>query len=117
MAWAPVLCLVCQIEDPPVSPWQSDTYFEVAHSLGRRLVEHLGQQETLKLFILDDGLQTVGATQIPWGDLQQQEAQALLARALTDLRAIPPEGYDFPRAKAAFLRRWSLRELLGVEGD
>lgn len=117
METAPVLRLACDILPAPIVRTLFQICFDLAESRNRRLVEHLGRQPAVKLFLLNTAAQPVGEWSITWGEDERQEARELLARALADLQAIPQGYYDFARARADLNARERHGELGGISSE
>jgi len=83
----------------------------------KRLVEDLGRQSTLKIFILGEQLNFMEKKEIEWDETKRAEARRLLDRFLKHLESDPLRYHAFVRPNPALQAEYLLSQLSGVGAD
>lgn len=99
------LSLFCQAEN--------HVYSGLARVENKQLMEDLGRQTDLKVFILNDSLKPLTIKRINWDEKKQAEARKLLNRLLKHLESEPLRHHSFVRRNPDLNARYSLSELPG----
>ena len=93
--------LFCQAEN--------HIYSGLARLENKELMEYLGRQTELKIFILDDSLEPLAIKRINWDERNRAEAGKLLSRLLEHLERQPLRYHGFVRGSRDLKARHSPR--------
>jgi len=96
---------------------ESHNYSGLAKLESKQLMEDLGRQSTLKVFILDERLNVVGKKEIEWDERKRAEARRLLDHFLNHLEGDPLRHHAFVRPNPALQAGDLLSQLPGVGAD
>jgi hypothetical protein len=106
MPTAPLLRLALVVMDRPESPYQFESFLNIAEAGQAQTLARLTAQEKLFLAFYGDDLSYRFTKIIEHGEVLRQQLQELAGLALDYWNKLPPQQRDFDQAKATFMRRF-----------
>lgn len=108
MPTAPLIRLELLILDKNENPFKFESFLNLADEEQAQLLAKLASQEHLYLAFYGDDLTHRYTITLPHDERQWQQLDMLIMAAEMHWQRIDPERYDFDRAKAEFIGRFSL---------